>query len=59
MTAVAVEITPRKAVADGHPNGTQERHLPTAPEPVGVVIVDVEALASASDRGCGEDNPYQ
>ncbi|MFI1888702.1 hypothetical protein [Streptomyces jumonjinensis] len=59
MTAVAVEITPRSAVGDWQPATAQDHPRPVAPEPVGVQIVDVETLASASDRGCGNDNPYQ
>ncbi|MFF0449693.1 hypothetical protein ACFYT4_25330 [Streptomyces sp. NPDC004609] len=59
MTAVAVEIIPRSAVGNWQPATGQEQPHACAAEPVGVQIVDVEVLASASDRGCGDDNPYQ
>ncbi|MCM2391825.1 hypothetical protein [Streptomyces albipurpureus] len=59
MTVVAVEITPLGAVGDWQLTTIQERPRAGIPELTGVQIVDVETLASASDRGCGNDNPYQ
>ncbi|MGR8010322.1 hypothetical protein [Streptomyces hypolithicus] len=56
MTAVAVEITPRRVVVP-----TELGSLAAAsPEPVGVVIVDdVEALTEGTVPGCNDDNPYR
>lgn len=56
MTAVAVEIMPRSEMLGTVPAPVQ----PASPEPEGVIIVsDVEAFASGSASGCGDDNPYQ
>ncbi|MBT2401286.1 hypothetical protein [Streptomyces sp. ISL-100] len=56
MTAVAVEITARPQTLSAVPAPVR----PASPEPEGVIIVsDVEALASGSTPGCGNDNPYQ
>jgi hypothetical protein len=56
MTAVAIEITARPQILTMDPVSVRQ----PVPEPEGVIIVsDVEALASGSASGCGEDNPYQ
>ncbi|MDI6102016.1 hypothetical protein QLQ12_25685 [Actinoplanes sp. NEAU-A12] len=53
MSATPVQILSRPPHA-----GNSAKKLTRKTEPTGIVITQIDALTTANERGCGDDNPY-